>query len=215
MRLVEHSEEIRLAVSRMREIGEKRKRSLARCAPVEMARIVLNAVGVADFSYHGKVMERPALQSFVLKRFLFPFQFRKSRIKLRTNVFNRKLPLFFVRDEVLCRKDEEAFELLGLRARYRIYDFNPRDHGIIEVHFVYHLLVHGHDFNKVSDGSKRSRCQVRIRALEVNAHELADKRGAVPFLSDLKLHVHALVLFGRAEAVDGGHRGDDDDVFAR
>src|SRR3989344_7326313 len=92
---------------------------------------------------------------------------------------------------------------------------NRRNDVAVESGAIDGALVDRHKLKRVADGAQLARIKVGVRPLEVDADELADKRRATLGASLLNLHVHLLIFCGRAEAIDGGDRGDDNDILAR
>src|SRR5690606_1650972 len=83
---------------------------------------------------------------------------------------------------------------------------------LIESYAVYRPLIDRHELQGVPNAPELAGGEVRGRALEVDADELSDKRGAVLLLPHQKLHMPLLILGRRPEAVYRRDRGDDDDV---
>src|SRR3989344_7221001 len=90
---------------------------------------------------------------------------------------------------------------------------NRRNDVAVESGAIDGALVDRHKLKRVADGAQLARIKVSVRPLEVDADELADERGTILGATFLDLHVHLLIFRRRAEAVDGGDRGDDDDIL--
>ena len=76
------------------------------------------------------------------------------------------------------------------------------------------LLVGRKDLDHVAAHPEGAAVEVEVVALVLDLDQLAQQRVAVDALAALEEHQHVEVRLGRAEAVDAGDAGDDDDVVA-
>src|SRR3989344_3498035 len=71
-----------------------------------MARIVLDAVAVADLLYHRDIVLRAALQAFGLEEHLIVFKILEAGLEFFFDGLYRTLAVGCRGDKVLCRSDE-------------------------------------------------------------------------------------------------------------
>src|SRR5579863_484161 len=104
--------------------------------------------------------------------------------------------------------NRQSRKLLLHRAEQRI-DLR-KAFNLIAEHFnaVGVLVVGGEDFDDVAADTKGSAAEVRVIALVENLDESARNVFAADLLALLKQQQHAVIGFGRAEAVNTTHRAD-------
>ena len=82
------------------EVVQKRIRRGASRAPVEVARIVLDARGVAELAHHLQVVLGALLEAVRLQDLALSFQFAQPYLELRLDVLDCGREPVFARDEV-------------------------------------------------------------------------------------------------------------------
>ena len=70
------------------------------------------------------------------------------------------------------------------------------------------------DLDRVAAHAERAAHEVDVLALVLLGDEVGEQRALVEPVADLHLEGHRRVGLDRADTVDAGHRGDDDDVVA-
>ena len=76
------------------------------------------------------------------------------------------------------------------------------------------LEVGREDLDRVAAHAERAADEVHVAALVLLGDEIGEQRALVEPVADLHLEGHGGVGLDRADTVDAGHRGDDDDVVA-
>ncbi len=76
------------------------------------------------------------------------------------------------------------------------------------------LVVGREDFDGVAADAEGAAHEAGVAALVLQGHELGEELALVDLLALLHVDGHGGVVFHRADAVDAGDRGDDDDVVA-
>ena len=111
--------------------------------------------------------------------------------------------------------DLDEFEIVLLVAGERIEFFDIL-HGVAEqVHAPGAVfIVRREDVDDVAANAKRAAGKVGLGALVLQRHEVGDQLPLVDALALLQGKRHRGVGFDRADTVDAGDRGDDDDVVA-
>ncbi len=198
----------------LRQVIEQRRRRLARGAAGQVPRIILDPVAVANLPNHLEVEHRPLVQPLRLEKLALRFQPRSVPRELLFDRLDSFLRPIARRDEVRFRIDGDLVVAAQRLARQRI---ERRE----LVHLVPEepdpqplLLVRQIDLDDVSAHAKRAATELGVVALVLNLHQLAEHLLAADPLPALERQQHAVIGFGRAEAVDARHAGDDDDIAA-
>ncbi len=90
------------------------------------------------------------------------------------------------------------------------------DFDLISPHLdaIGHVVVGGEDLDDVAAHAKSSAAEVAVGALVEDVDQLAGDVFALDLLAFFEEQHHAVIGFGRAEAVDAADRGDDQGVAA-
>ena len=179
-----------------------------------MPGIILDAVAVADGAHHLDV-EHGALHD-----------------PLRFHIFSLLLQLFLPPAQLFLNADDGAIALvlghhivrLGIDGHARqIFLAGPDFSGewidladrvdLIAPHLepVALIFVGGIDLDDISAHAKRAAAQI-FAALVLNIDEAAEQRFARSLLPLFDHHQHSVIRFRRADAVNAGNRGDNDNV---
>ena len=208
MRLVDHAEPV------VREVVEQRVRRLTRCAAVDVARVVLDPGAEPDLAEHLEVVGRAHPQALGLQELALALEQREPVVELLLDRDDGPLhPL--VRGDVVRRGEHRDLgEVSEHLAGDRVEPRDPLDRVAPPLDPDRGLLVRGVDLEDVALDAELPARQVRLvpqvldvdqallGPLHVGRHALVDPQ-------DL-----ALVLLGRAQAVDAGDARDDQDVAA-
>ena len=111
--------------------------------------------------------------------------------------------------------DLDEFEVLRLRARQRI-EFADRLDLVAEEADAPGaiLIVGGEELDRIAAHAEEAAREIGLRALVLQGDEVADELALVDPVAELQREGHRGIGLDRADAVDAGDRGDDDDVVA-
>ncbi len=111
--------------------------------------------------------------------------------------------------------DFHEFQLVGLLAGERI-EFVDRFHLVAEQRHPPGavFIVRGENLDGVAAHAERAAIEVAGGALVLQRDQIGEQRALVETLALLQRERHRRIGFDRADTVDAGHRGDDDDVVA-
>ena len=76
------------------------------------------------------------------------------------------------------------------------------------------FVVRREDIDGVAAHAERAAEEIALRALVLQRHQVGEQLALVDLAALLEREGHRRIGFDRADAVDAGHRGDDDDVVA-
>src|SRR5262245_23788084 len=167
-----------------------------------MARVVLDAVAVADLPNHLEIEHRALMEALGLEQ--LPFRFEQAAIprELFLDRLHRLLGPIARRHEVRLRIDGHLVETTNHFTGQRI---EPRE----LVHLVTKqpntqrvLLVRRHDLDDVAPDSERTAAEFGVVALVLDFNELAEDLIAPDSLAYLQGQQHSVVRLWRPEAVD-------------
>ena len=206
MRLVDQREE------RAVEVVDQRVRPVARGAAGEVARVVLDAVTEADLAHHLEVVHGALPQALGLQEFPLPLEFGDALLHLRLDGLERVLDLGVRGDEVLGGGDVDGFQILLDLAGERGDALERLDLVAPEGEADAVLGVAGEDIHRIAAHAEGAGLGLQVVARVLDAHELIEELLAVHPAAAVEADEHALVVDGRAEAVDAGDGGDDHHV---
>ena len=197
------------------DIFEQRRRRLAGAASGEVARIVLDA-GAASGGFHHLEIEGGAL--------LQPLRFQKAALVVqlvepqlqfaldRLDRLHQRRPR---RHIVRVGVDLDEFELVLLVAGERIELLDILDGVAEQVHAPGAVfIVRREDVDDVAANPKGAAGKIGLGALVLQGDEVGDQLPLVDALALLQRERHRGIGLDRADTVDAGHGGDDDDVVA-
>ena len=178
-----------------------------------MSRVVLDAGARADLQHHLDVEVRTRLEPLRLEQLSIATQHLEPLAQLLSNRADRTLERRARCDEVFRRIDGGALEHRDGLARERIDLRDTLDLVAPELHAQTLLLVRGQDFDRVPSDTERAALECHVVAAVLNAHQSTEDvvpRNGLPLLQT----DHSLAILDRiAEAVNRGHRRDDDDIL--
>src|SRR5205814_10516249 len=94
----------------LRQLVEQRRRRLARCAPGQVPRVVLDAVAVADLPNHLEIEHGPLMQPLGLEELAFRFELPAIPLELLLDRLSGLLRAIAPRHEVAIRAAGNLFE---------------------------------------------------------------------------------------------------------
>src|SRR5580704_6900382 len=198
----------------LRHVIEQGGRRLAGKPARHVARIVLDAVAVSDGAHHLHVKHGPLPHALRLDIFALLFEFGFPPRQFFEDAADGALFLLHGQDIVrlwiygqTCQRFAADFAGQRIDGAQAIDLLSPHldAKGIV--------FIRGTNLDHVTAHPKRAAAQV-FAALILNLHEAAQERFARNSLARFQHHQHAVIGFRRAQAVDAGNRGNDDDVAA-
>ena len=197
------------------EVVDQAVRPGAGRPPVEDARVVLDAGAEADLAQHLHVVLRALAQAVRLEQLALLLQDRAARVELAADLGHRVLELALLDVVVRGGPDGDVLDVVADQlARQRVEVLQALDLVAEEHGPEGRLLVGGEDLQRVAAHAERAAAERLVVAVVLERDELAQELVAVDRAAlDQHLAV-GVVGLGRAEAEDGGHRGDDHDVAA-
>ena len=208
VRLVDEADEV------VREEVEQAVGPLARLAPVEEARVVLDAVAVAELAQHLHVELRALAQAVRLEQLALLLELLRARLELVADLADRALDRRAVGRVVGGRPDAHVLELLDDLARERVEVLDLLDLVAEEDRAVGRLRVGREHLERLAAHPERAAAERGVVARVHVVDELAQDLVAVDHLALLQQRDLRVVLLRRAEAVDAGHARDHDHVAA-
>ena len=209
MRLVDHEEEV------LREVVDERVGRGAGGSPVDVARVVLDARARADLAHHLDVVRRAHLQALRLEELVLALEVGQSLLELRLDTGDRALHALGAGHVV--RRREHVH--LPLRPHHvtgqRVQGRDRLDLVAEELDADRELLVDRDDLDRVPAHPERPPRERHVVARVLHGDEPAQQLVAVDLVADRERHHAVDVLLRGAQAVDAGHRRDDDDVAPR
>ena len=197
----------------LREVVHQRGRILARLAPGQMARVVLDPVAVADLPQHLHVEQRPLLEPLGLEEPPARPEEAEPLPQLVRDARQRLLELRRRRHVVARGVDPRLRDDTGGGALERVEGHEPLHAVAPELHPKrLRLRGDGEDLDDVAPNPERAAAEIVVVALVLHGHERPDERVPVHLLADLDRHVHPVIGLGLPDAVDARHRGHHDHV---
>lgn len=186
---------------------------LARGCAGEVARVVLDALAVADLGEHFKVEARALLQALGLDQLAVTHQLLEPLGQFQLDGFHGGQHLVARRDVVAAGVDSEARNALAHAARERVEQLQAFNLVVEEFDADGQLgMLGGEDIDGVAAHAELAAAEVLVVALVLHADQLRDDVALVDSVAGTQRHDHAVVAFGFADAVDGRDRGHDDHV---
>ena len=196
-------------------IFEQRRRRLAGPASGEIARIVLDAGAASGRFHHFEIEGGALLQPLRFQQAALVVELVEPQLQFGLDRLDRLHQRRARRHIVRVGVDLDEFELVLLVAGERI-EFLDVLHGVAEqVHAPGAvLIVRREDVDDVAAHAKGAAGEVGLGALVLQRDEVGDQLALVDALALLQRERHRGIGLDRADTVDAGHRGDDDDVVA-
>ena len=195
------------------QIVEQARRRLAGAAPRQIARVVLDAVAVADLEDHLQVEARALLEPLRLDELVRGAQPLELHGEIRADLVDAGEQRLARRDVVRLRIDRRARRALRDLARQRIEEADLLDLVVeqLDAHGVL-LRLRGKDVDDVAAHAIRAAREVERVARVLELRQAAQEIALVQRRAAREVQHHAVVRLGIAEAVDRRHRRHDDDV---
>ena len=198
----------------LREVVEQRVRRFVVHAAVDVHRVVLDAVAVADLLDHLEVVLGAHAQPLCLEQLAVGLEPRQALLELGFDADDGFAHDFVAGDIVRGGKHGEVRELAHLLAGERVDDGDALDLVAEQLDARDHLFVRGMHFDGVAPHSEPAPSEGGVIALVLHVDELTEQRALIALFADRNHEKLAAVLVGIAHAVDARHRRHDDDVSA-
>ncbi len=197
------------------DVLEEGRRRLAGAPAGEVAGIVLDAGARAGGLDHLQVEDGALLQPLGLEQLAVLDQPVQARLQLLADGLDRLLQGGARGDVVAVGVDADLRQLGGLLPRERV-ELVDRLHLVAEQGHAPGavLVVGGEDLQGVATFPERAALEGLVVALVLLGHEIGEQALLVHLVADVQVEGHGRVGLDRADAVDAGDRGDDDDVVA-
>ena len=196
-------------------ILEQSRRRLARLAAGEITRIVLDAGAGAGRLHHFQIVERALLEPLRFQQAAGGVELVEPLPQLDLDAGDRLQQRRPRRHVVRVGVDFHEFQLVGLLPGERI-EFVDRFHLVAEQRYPPGavLVVGGKNLDGVAAHAERAAVKIAGRAFVLQGHQIGEQRALVEAFAALERKRHRRIGLDRADAVDAGHRGDDDHVVA-
>ena len=197
----------------LREVIEQRRRRLARRAPRQVARVVLDALAAPHLLEHLEVVHRALLQALLLDQLVLGLELGQALAQLFFDARHGARQLVGRRDVVRAGEDRDLVDLPQHLAAQRI-DLRDRVDLVAEPLDADRLLplVGREDLDGVAADAEGAARKVDVVALVLNLDEAA-QHGVAPDLDPARqIQLHPQVGLGGADAVDARDRRDDEHV---
>ncbi len=196
------------------QVVEQRRRRLAGGAAGEVARVVLDAVAVADFTDHLEVEHGALVQPLRFEQLAFLLQLRAALGQLGLDRLDRVAQARARRHEVRLGVDGNAVVAAQRLAGERVEGHQLVDVVAEQADAQRRLLVRRIDLDDVAAHAEGAAPELVVVALVLDLDQLAQNLVAVHALAPLERQDHAVIGIRRAQAVDARDAGDDDHVTA-
>src|SRR6516162_9218941 len=180
----------------LRHVIEQGRRSLAGQAAAEMARIVFDAVAVADGAHHFDVEQSALRDTLSFNKFPLLLELSLPPLELFLNAHNGTVALVLRHDVMRFRVDGDARQVFAAGA-----DFTGERIDLTQ------------RVDLVAPNPESAAAQV-FAALVLDVNKAAEESFARSLVAFFEHDQHAIVSLRRTEAVDARDRGDNDDVTA-
>ena len=196
----------------LRQVVEQRRRRLAGLPPREVARVVLDAVAVADLAQHLQVEQRALVEPLRLEQLALLLQLRLADDQLRLDRLDRVVEAWPRRHVVAGRIDGDLGQPADRLARQRVEGGELLDLVAEQLDAHAGLLVRGHDLDHVAAHPEGAALELVVVAVVARVHQLGQDLAPVQRVALAQEQQHPVVRLRRAQAVDARHRGHDDHV---
>ena len=200
----------------LRHVVQQRRRRLTWQAAAEVARIIFDAVAIADRAHHLHIEHSALHNALGFNEFALLFQFFFPPVEFVLDADDGPVALVGLHDVVRFRVDGNAPDVFLAGADFagqRIDLTNFVD--LITPHFnaIAVVFVRRINFENVPANAKGAAAEV-FAAFVLNIHESPQHGFARSLVALFEHDQHSEIGFRRADAVDAGDAGDDDDVLA-
>src|SRR6266568_3080498 len=198
------------------DVVEKSRRSFAGQTATEMPGIIFDAVTVANGAHHFNIKKRALHDALGFDKFSLLLEFLFPPLELFLNADDSAVALVLRHDVMGFRVDGNAGQVFVARTNFAGERIDlPKSVNLISPHFdaIALIFVGGVNLDHVAANAESAATQV-FAALVLNVHETAEERLSRSLVALFQHDQHSVIGFGRAETVDAGNGGDDDDVAA-
>ncbi len=195
------------------QVLEQGRRRLARLAPGEIARIVLDAGAAAGRRHHLDVEGGALLQPLRLEQLALRVELLEAELQVDLDLLDRLHQRRLRRDVVAVGIDGDLLERGALLAGQRI-EFVDRLELVAEQREPPGavLVMRREDLDRVAARAEGAADEIGVVAAVLQLHQLGEELGAVDALPGRERERHLRIGLDRADAVDAGDRGDDHGV---
>ncbi|CAB5077704.1 unannotated protein [freshwater metagenome] len=206
MAFVHHDKEV------IGEIVEQRERRLAGFTPVDVGRVVLDAITESEFRHHFKVVLRSHPKTLGLEEFVLAFKLGQLLLQLRLDSRHRRAHAFIARCVMGRRENNEFFEFGDFLSGDRVNNHDALNLIAKKLYTDRRFVIGRMNLDGVATHSELSADQVHVVALVLHIDKTA--KNAALFVSFALTHnEHLIGIFLRiAKSVDTGHRCNNDGV---
>ncbi len=194
------------------QVVQQRRRRLARRAPGQVPRVVLDAMAVANLVDHLEVEHRPLVDTLGLEQLPFGLEGRPVLDQFRLDGLDGSLRALARRHEVRLGENGHLVVPFQRLAGQRI-ERDQLFHLVAEqLNPDTQLFVRGIDVHDVAPHAEGPPAELVIVSLVLDLDELAEDLVAPDRLAALERQHHAVIRLGRPQTINARHTGDDDDV---
>src|SRR5579884_796305 len=196
----------------LREVIEQCVRRRARRAPIQEARVVLDAGAVAQLLHHLKVEISALLNTLRLQQLAPALEVGDALCQLLLDLDDGTLQALLGGDEVAGREDSDGVTRAQDLAGERVSQGDLLDLIAEELDADDDLLIGGLYLQDVAAHAERAPRQFQVVARKLHLDQAAQGLLAVVLSAALEGEDDIAVLLRRAQAVDAGDGGDNDHV---
>ncbi len=196
------------------EVIEERERRFAGRAAGQVAGVVLDAGAVAELAEHLEVVEGPLLDALGLDGLAEGLEAGDLSGELGLDAGHGRAEGFGGRGEERARVDHDRLEGLADFAEQGVDGQEGLDPAVLELDAVGRVLVAREDLDDIAADAEGAALEVALLALVLDGDELLEEGLPADGLAEGEREAHGVVGLRRADPVDAGDRGDDDDVAA-
>ena len=195
---------------RRRQVVDERRRRLARLAARQVARVVLDALAVADLGHHLEVEARPLLDALRLDQLHLADEEVLLLVQLDLDLVDRGEHLLPPRHVVRRGEHREARDLLLQVPGQRVEELQRLD-LVVEERDADRILgvLRRKDVEDVAAHAEHAALELDVVARVLHLRQPLDRVALRHAVALLQVQDHAVVLGRVADAVDRGHRRDD------
>ena len=194
------------------EVVEQGERRLAVLATVDVHRVVLDAVAVAEFAHHLEVVRGAHPQALRLEQLVVLLELLQPHLQFGLDLAHRHRHALVAGDVVGGREHVRPLHLAQLLAGERVDGGDAVDRVAEHLDAQHRLLVGRVDLDRVAAHPEVAPAERHVVAVVLHVDEPAQDVAHVVVDADVEVEQVAAVLLGVAHAVDARHRRHDDDV---
>ena len=188
---------------------------MARLAPGEIARIVLDALAGAGRLDHLDIEAGALFQPLGFEQAPGLFELHEPLLQLFLDALDRLIQRRARRHIVGVRVDLHRLQFVGLLPRQRIEFLDRLDLVAEERDAPGPILQMGReDLDRIAAHPERAALKIHVPALILLGDEIGQKLALVQPVAHRHLEGHRRIGLDRANTIDAGDRGDDDHVVA-